>query len=258
MTSGRNLRGRWVGRVFMPLILAVAGGLGAGAALIGPQGSGSAEYPRPQLHQGSSPPDIIPNVHQGYYTYSAEPCATASRVDPITVIFHGSFGHYADVRSHAALADHGGWNWNGGANQYFSDHYDCEPMNDDAATLPDWLPINDRWHMRYNEGPDYDPVRGWYTVASPHFEDLIWDWPWDPPIVCHAVKENDPVTGTGGGFNMGRDEITTNWSWMAGDTHYLTWWEYWGNIQRFQQCDGGYAWSNGIVDYISMPSGGWK
>lgn len=49
------------------------------------------------------------------------------------------------------------------------------------------------------------------------------------------------------GFDQGRRRVTdalTSHGYVVGDV------QNWGNTQTFKQCDGGYAGSNGLVNWI--------
>jgi hypothetical protein len=242
---------RCVRQLSILFTIAVAGGLGTLAALFGTQGSGSAGDSAPQSYGNTSPSHIWPWFHQGAYTFTSSTCSGPTWIDPINLIFHGPDARWESIRYHAKIPDHGPWAVSPtGGTQYFLDHGQCEPMDTASGSASDFAPV-DRWHMRYNEGLGHDPEVGLYTVAAAHHEDFVLLRklpPW-----CHAVDGNESEPP--GGFNMGRNELLENWV-LASDTHYHTDTEYWGNIQRFQKCDGEYAWSDGWVFHISTHAEG--
>ncbi len=235
--------GRWTRRLSVLVALVITGGLGAGLALLVAPGAGSASvWPEPD-NQGPSPAHVSPDGdHLGLYTYDSNTCNPNSRSDPINIIFHGPFGESRFVNAHASDSSHGGWSDHPSTDQYFLDHGQCEVMDGTNADGPDFPPT-DRWHMRYNQGPDVDPVWEQYTVAAAHHEDFIFP-------ACHAVdgNDNDPP----GGFNKGRVEIWFKWTQEATDPHVNTWQEDWDNVKRFKQCDNDFAWSNGLVFHIEI------
>jgi len=203
-------------------------------------------------------------IDVGRYTYNGPDCNDGDGwVDPINLIFVGYDARtVAAVKDHLRRDDHGGFAYSHGSNQWFRTHgFGCS-LRDDQANSGDPFGI-DQVHVRFERGrlasgePDTDPEFGPYVVAAAHREDVIL-WPpscWD---TLHAVKGNELEPP--GGFNMGRNYIVDSLTLMANDGiahdplgHELVDTQYWGNIHPFRQCDGEYAWSDGWVDFVSMP-----
>lgn len=101
-----------------------------------------------------------------------------------------------------------------------------------------------RFHVRLNQTGDSDTIVGITTTAPTHHEDFV--------IPCgHAVdKTVPPPQGEGSGFDQGRAQIT----WILHTTHGNPEWEYWGNTQSFEQCDGDEAASDGWTAWMLIPS----
>jgi hypothetical protein len=105
--------------------------------------------------------------------------------------------------------------------------------------------------MRYLTGRtssgsyDYDPSIGYYNLAAAHHEE--WS------LCGHSVDANNG-SDDGGGFNMGREDIRDNWVYSGYHPYGKS--QYWDNKQHFLQCDGGTAWSSGVVMFVQIPSCG--
>jgi hypothetical protein len=65
----------------------------------------------------------------------------------------------------------------------------------------------------------------------------------------HAVDANGP---SGSGFDQGRREVRIRVGDAAGHSWYT---QNWGNTNNFQQCDGDWARSDGIVTFINLHQG---
>ncbi len=184
---------------------------------------------------GLTPTAALAGVgHSHSYTHNSSACS--GHVDPINVIFvEVGFASYVD--SHAA--HHNGYTNNTGGNQWFKIHSDCTTQDEQAATG-----YFTRFHMRINNGWDYDSTWHWWSAADAHHEDTVW---------CgglgHAVDDNfdEPP----GGFVMGRFDIYWNW---VNQGHPFRGSQYWGNTLMFGQCNGTVAWSDGWVDFIEVVS----
>jgi hypothetical protein len=166
------------------------------------------------------------------YTYRSCPASTATRVDPINVVFTtwGTWG-----RAESQIRSHAGWTDNSGTGQSFLDHGACFDMHTQRASGR-----GTRFHVRLR-GQHADAALGWTTTGDAHHEDLVAF-----PAPCgHAVDSNGPE---GSGFDQGRDELERRFADAGHDT-YRVWW---GNTQSFKQCDGDYAASDGWVVFIEL------
>jgi hypothetical protein len=208
-----------------------------------------------------------PSGHTGTYSYSGSNCA--GKADPVQVVYFDN-ATSSTVASHSAA--HGNWDEDDGGNsddlpfyqqQYFRDH-GCSPKDDEAATEGF---ESTRYHQRWEEvnGNNLDPFFGRYSIATPHFEDIVRACAQVvPPIPAkHAVRENlttsEPTDRGEGGFIHAKHEIVHRWTynWPGTDTHgpgigphkwHGT--QDWDNGDVMVQCDQGRAWGNGIVDFI--------
>lgn len=165
------------------------------------------------------------------FTYKTESnCNSASRVDPINVVFYtwGTWGR-AENQAHA----HAGWHDDGGTDQRFSDHGTCLSKHTQRASAGI---LSSRYHIRIR-GQHQDSSLGWTATGDAHYEDRVW---------CgHAVRENGP---SGSGFDWGRNQLSVAMG-NAGHSYYYSWW---GNTQNFKQCDDQYARSDGSTSFIQL------
>ena len=230
MSNTRTLLNALLRRLYVPLAVGASSVLGATVGLLTTQGGGSAHLD-------------IASGHPITYTHEGSDCAFGERKDPLNVVFHGIRGDYLTVREHASA--HGGWGHTGGTAQFFLDHGECKRMDDASASNAGFPLLQPRFHMRYLQGPQPDPVLVTYTLAAAHHE----SW-------THAVDGN--INEPPGGFNRGRNDILKNWVQFPGNTHphLLTETQFWGNTQHFLQNDGEFAWSDGFVYLITMPGVG--
>jgi hypothetical protein len=171
--------------------------------------------------------------HTSFYSYTDSACKHA--VDPISIVFYRN-ATLSNVDQHAS--HHNSWTYHSGSTQYFYDHY-CGAMDNQNASGDFW---QSRYHMR--EWWNWDAKSGYYTLATPHHEDMTW---------CgHAVdgSGNEPP----GGFVRAKWEIGYLWhNWNnGGGTHYFGGSQYWGNTQEFQQCDGDWASNDGWIDFVEI------
>jgi hypothetical protein len=166
------------------------------------------------------------------YTHRSCPATTASRVDPVNVVFHG-WGTWG--RAINQIETHAGWTSTSGSSQFFVDHGSCYAMHAQRASG-----TGSRFHVRIR-GQHPDGMLGWTATGDAHHEDLVvFPWP------CgHAVDSNGPG---GSGFDQGRDELRDRFA-AAGHAWSLVWW---GNSQSFKQCDGDYAASDGWTVFIEL------
>jgi hypothetical protein len=177
-----------------------------------------------------------PMGHTSLYNYTNSTCGNA--VDPISVFFYGA----ADTNNmHTHAHHHGGWTDHSGTGQYFFEHF-CGTMNGQDASA-----VGTRYHMRYFW--NYDPgIWQYYSVATPHHEDLLFQ----SPGCGHAVDSNNNEPP--GGFVMGKWDIGFNWhNWNnGGGQHWFggSWWG--GNTGGFVQCDGEWAWNDGYIDFVQI------
>jgi hypothetical protein len=171
----------------------------------------------------------------GQYTHNGCPGNSSNRVDPINIVFY-NWGTWDRGRSN--LEYHARWFDSGGSTQYFVDHSSCHPMHVQRAS---GCTACSRFHIRLR-GQHSDVSLGWTSTGDAHHEDLVW-------YCGHAVDSNGP---SGSGFDQGRREVRIR----VGDASGHSWHtENWGNTQNFQQCDGDWARSDGIVTFINLHQG---
>ncbi len=172
------------------------------------------------------------------YTQAMDGDCQHDTIDPITTAFRGDSGGLS--RTVWLVENHAGWTNLDGSPQNLrmrvsGPDYDCRSQGNQRANHGNFYP--DRFHIRLwripaSVSPDLT------TVGDAHHEDVTF---------CgHAVDQNGSAVS---GFDRGRDELSEAF-FDAG--HPVTH-EVWGNTRTFQQCDGGYAGSNGIGDLIGMP-----
>ncbi|MEJ7792242.1 MAG: hypothetical protein WKF65_09765 [Gaiellaceae bacterium] len=167
----------------------------------------------------------------GSYTHK-EPCpgTTSNRIDPLNFIFQ-DWGTWQ--RAVASIETHAGWGNTSGSNQTFVDHGNCYNTTAHRADG-----TGSRNHIRLHP-IHYDTTLGYTTVGDAHHEDFV--------ITCgHAVDANGD---RGSGFDQGRNNLFFALDGLPGHSGYYSWW---GNTQNFQQCDGGYAGSDGNVVFMSQ------
>ena len=132
-------------------------------------------------------------------------------------------------------ASHHGWsNTSGGGTQYFDEHV-CYYAQGSRAT---GCGVCTRYHFRVSHYGE-DGSWGVYSIATPHHEDFT--------SCGHAVDSNDDEPP--GGFVMGRNRFWYTWY----PSHSWQTWQYWSNTAPQQQCDGGWAWNDGWVDFWYIP-----
>lgn len=194
--------------------------------------------------------------HQGMYTYAEKTAGgqCVSPKDPINVVFVGLAAWADQVDQHAT---HHGWRYKTAGGQYFIDHYgQCENMDGTAATKDEFFGFipQDRYHMRHNQGDiddalDYDPDWGFYTIASPHHDEVHIQYL--PPKRCHFVDE--------GGFDEGRLRVVDDWisQYPQPRHHQLVHSDFVGNTNGIlqQPCNDQVSRSDGYVWYISVEPG---
>lgn len=204
-------------------------------------------------------PGDQPAGDTGRFTYGSSSCTPGSEVDPVNVVFWGFYGGIGPWSVDTVLSETAavaGFWWDGGSTQYFWDHGQCEPMEEQNATGGR---IETRYHMRYDQGdlggvPAWDPLLpGYYATSDAHHEDWILlcnESGWPPGN--HAVDSN--LDEPPGGFVMARDYVVGRFA----DAGYEFFYEYdWHNGDRwFVQCDGWPAWSDGIVAFVKVPRDG--
>lgn len=173
--------------------------------------------------------------YTGPYTQSGSSCGAG--IDPITMVWRGPDAYAQNVSGQVHYHTGGYWDNTSGSSQWLwvkdqNNNNSCREMNFQRASGA---------YTRIH-------VRMWYiplsccdnkkTTGDPHHE----DW----KISCgHAVDQNG---SNGSGFDVGRQTIRNN---FASGGHYVDT-EYWGNTQNFEQCDGGWAGSNGYGALISV------
>ena len=171
----------------------------------------------------------------GQYTHNGCPGTSSNRVDPINIVFY-SWGTWDRAANN--LQAHSGWYDTGGSTQYFVDHGSCYTMHTQRASAST---TSTRFHIRLR-GQHSDDILGWTTTGDAHHEDFVW-------YCGHAVDANG---SSGSGFDQGRRQVRITIGDAAGHSWYT---ENWGNTQNFQQCDGDFARSDGIVTFIYLHQG---
>ncbi len=164
--------------------------------------------------------------------YSGEDCGT-DHIDPVGVMFRGKWAGPENVANKTAKFA----NWLNESNAGAQDLkvkesdgvYRCRETDMARSSHNDILP-GSRFHVRLWFIPataGHPKVR---TVGTPHHEDL--------KICGHAVDQNGPE---GSGFDIGRQALKRAFV----DYNHKVRSEKWGNTLLKEQCDGGWAGSNG-------------
>lgn len=226
--------------------------------------------------RGRADAHLAPTVDQGIYYFHESDCNFLSSGDPINVVFVGLAADKTHVEKH--MAHHGlgsndlDWIIPGatGAFEYFHDH-ECEGMDGQAAT---GSAIDPRTHARWNEGDingqlDFDPnLQAYYSVAPTHYEDNVFCGSFFDHFIPpnfgrqHVIPGNVPYPP--GGYNTGQEELFEAFvGQYEVPHHFQTDSVAWNNTAVSEQCNGEFAWGDGIVYYISMDSlddtgGGWN
>jgi hypothetical protein len=185
-------------------------------------------------------PPVEAHFSSGQYSHRRGDCA--SRVDPIGAVFYGPApsGAPAYTDNLAGVVDHleahtGWWDPALGSGQWFATHgycayWDGERASGGAAAT--------RHHIRLRRTFDWDPALGYTTVGTPHYEIAT--------SCGHAVRE----TRNGiSGYDIARQRLVDTLG--VAHPHRV---EAWGNTQRFVQCNGWLAQSNGNVRYFAVPA----
>jgi len=144
--------GRTVARANLTILFTLASVIGCALAL---------------ASEGSSPERASAHLdfrrHTSFYSYTDSACKFA--VDPVSVVFYRN-ATLANVDQHAS--HHNGWTYHSESTQYFYDHH-CSPMDNQNASGDFW---QTRYHMR--EWWNWDSKNGYYTLATPHHEEMTW------------------------------------------------------------------------------------
>lgn len=181
-----------------------------------------------------------PNIDSWPYTHSHCPASNSDRVDPVNFVFwgwatieNGTRGRVTDQVTYHTTPP---WIELGGSTQYFGEHStgNCFKMTTQQASGNWW---ESRYHIRYHPITNQDPGWGWLTVGDAHHENVTC-WPPD-----HAIDQNGPG---GSGFDQGRRHLR---QMMQGTYHPWTSF-YWGNTQKFTQCTGNAASSDGYTVFM--------
>ena len=185
-------------------------------------------------------PPAASHFSSGQYSHRRGDCA--SRVDPIGAVFYGPApaGAPGYTDNLASVVDHleahtGWWDPAFGSGQWFATHGYCAYSDGERASGG---ASATRHHIRLRRTYDWDPVLGYTTVSTPHYE---------VATSCgHAVRETrDGVSG----YDIARQRLVDT----LGASHPNRV-ETWGNTQRFVQCNGWLAQSNGNVRYFAVPA----
>jgi hypothetical protein len=181
---------------------------------------------------------VVPTASQAFpwfsspYTSAAGNCGTS--IDPINIVFQGTNAWASDVARNSNV--HAGMGDTSGSSQSLSVPYgtgrQCRPMDETRATGPDT-----RHHSRFWRQPNTDGDAK-LVMGDAHYERRTGRY--EPGCLgTHAIT---PVGSTPSGFDIGRRYVVGS---FQNGGHYAEG-KWWGNTNSFRQCDGGYAWSEGI------------
>lgn len=197
------------------------------------------------LLSGAMLPAVADSFPDWSAPYSAKPgygCSNTVWKDPVTVVFNGDEARAPNTAR--AVEQHLGWtNQDGGSQSLLvkdklssgSWVYLCNALDEQRANGGS---VSTRKHIRLWRIPasSGDSMK---VAATPHNEgyNIL-------KCLSHFVFRNDPTDGSG--FDQGRRSIQNGFSSHSQST------TNWGNTRSFQQCDGGWAGSNGTGVVISM------
>jgi hypothetical protein len=167
----------------------------------------------------------------GHYSYGHSNCSGYDHVDPVTIVFYGYTAFY--LQSRHIVQMYTGWSGDDSTGQYGLSHGVCTHMDGESYTNCPWyLPLCDRYHIRYNQTHTLDAYGRYETVGTPHYDKVKLCYVryvgWVPK---HVARD---YTGV-------RNYIHTK---LSG---YKSYWQWWGNTQPQKQCDGSYVSSDGYV-----------
>ncbi len=161
-------------------------------------------------------------------------------VDPVTTAFYGAGDSF---RTFNHIEWHTGWGAPVGGiteePQDFFTHGSCVNYSGERAND---VSANSRFHIRLRQTLHEDPELGTVSVGSPHWEDVE-----SCGLPKHAVHQT--VNGWSG-YDEGRYRLYLD----LGGAHY-TYTTFRGNTIDFEQCDGGWAGSNGNLRWFQIPMG---
>jgi hypothetical protein len=207
-----------------------------------------------------------PTSPAGQYSWKGSDCNNERGLsDPVGVVFrgkHAGAAHVAELISFFTEALDPGNAWDETENddkqgmmlRQDDGGYLCEEDDEARAEATQYW-FNSRYHVRLwfvkSTLNNEDGVVK--TVGTPHHEDFI---PLNARNACegatslgdHAIDQNGPE---GSGFDQGRRKLAQSFRIT---THKVKR-EFWGNTERFKQCDGGVASSEGWGVVIFMPHG---
>lgn len=183
------------------------------------------------------PAVALAHFDTGLYTHEDCPVSDGDRVDPINFVFT-DWGTWD--RAERDLEYHMDWTNDQGGPQVFVDHGNCYEMTTQRASTCFLGGFDcDRNHIRLHP-IHFDDGLGWTTVGDAHHEDWVGAAQC-PPFGGHAVDQNGTA---GSGFDQGRNDL---FFWMDGQPGHSGFYTWWGNTQNFEQCDGGFAGSDGAT-----------
>jgi hypothetical protein len=175
----------------------------------------------------------------GHYTYKERNSnGCRHHVDPINTVFYGSKAFARSTKSN--IIHHMGWHDTSGSTQYFATHGVCYGMDFQRASGGG---SDTRFHIRGKQGKDKDSKGRYETVGDAHHEDHVRDFGCGLIDGNHAVDSNG---SNGSGFDQGRRQIARRFKKQGHPVKY----KRWGNTEKFKQCDGDTASSNGLVAWI--------
>lgn len=148
-----------------------------------------------------------------------------NRKDPVNVLFdlNGSLNNTLEhVWHHLAWCDCAGNNmlfWEHGVGEW-----DQAQRGSDAV----WAPYG-RHHMRYNQGNDWEPYWGTWTMGPTHYEEVSW---------CgHASRSFDNSRSA----VVNQFATAHSWGWLWKDNRLAS-----------QQCDGSWVAGDGYIAWIDI------
>lgn len=193
-------------------------------------------------------PIVGPDGPSGSYAFGSSDC-TGGKSDPVGVLFRGRHGGPTNVAKF--ISKETGWEWTENDNpqgllvHQTDGSYGCRATDVARAEHTVDGPFS-RYHIRLWYVPASQGTGEAKTVGTPHHE----DWVWDDPLTnhCtgatyagnHAVDEGGVKQEKESGFTRGRHKLKEDFQ----GRHAIES-EYWGNTVEFEQCDNGWAGSDG-------------
>ena len=183
----------------------------------------------------------------GYYTHTTSNCANNfNRIDPISLVF---YYRATPDRVGFHVQYHTGWSDKSGDGQWFKTHDspDICVFNGTEWQRASGGSRDDRYHVRYANGYDFDATYENTVISSPHYETITYVG--DRSIFGeHAVTSAPP-----GGFVLARNELYNR---MVSGGHGVRPAVYWGNTEPRPQCDRQTVASDGYTYFVRVTVSG--